>query len=180
MMISSTSIAEDASEVSTMDKFVVSNVDDTLGKHTGDDGSIVLCAEHLAKFRKIIPDGEGDRVFNVKLFPGGEALQCEECEMPGPLQGDPFAGERRARAADLLRLTVHEEFKRLRTTVARLATLLTAMALVLAFPLVAKAVTPYVGSSWLASAGLGFAAYFVVMGAIRWITGTPPFGKRGG
>ncbi len=134
-----------------MSKYVVSSLEDTLRPTAGDDGSIVLCEKHLAKFRRTFPEEGDNRTYDVRLFPGGEAFECENCvDGEGPRSNEHrWSISRKERAADLFRLTVGDELRRLAGIVDRLTSVLLAALLVLAYPQLKTAIIPYTGESWM-------------------------------
>jgi hypothetical protein len=158
-----------------MNKYVLSSVDDTLNPMPGqDDGSVVLCLDHLHDLQKKIPGSSSDRVFDTRLFPGGEEFLCESCEDSGgdslsETRSDLWKGCRAERAPTLYRLTVAHEFARLNRTTSRLAGVAAAVVAVLGYREWERLSAPYLGDSWIAKLPLLVVAYVTFWLGCRWL-----------
>ena len=157
-----------------MNKYVLSNVNDTLYQPPGqDNGSIVVCLDHLAKIRKMLPD-ETDRVFDARLFPGGEEFPCESCANAGgdslrEAMTDAGKGLRAERASALYRLTVACEFARLDRIASRLAGVAAVVVAIIGYREWERLAVPYLDDSWIAKLPLLLVAYLTCRLGSRWL-----------
>ena len=62
-----------------MNRYVWSNLLTILWPKDGDVFSVVMCEDHLKKRPHWHKSDRNDRVFDVRLFPGGETFECERC-----------------------------------------------------------------------------------------------------
>jgi hypothetical protein len=161
-----------------MNKYVLSSVDDTLNAMPGhDDGSVVLCLDHLHDLRKKIPGSGSDRVFDARLFPGGDEFLCESCEDSRDsgrdsllaATSDPWKWCRAERAPTLYRLTVSHEFARLNRIASRLAGVAATVVAILGYREWERFSAPYLGDSWIAKLPLLVVAYITFRLGSRWL-----------
>lgn len=101
-----------------MNKYVVSTLDNVLRPVGENDGSMVMCEDHMKGFLDTV-GAEDDRIFDVRLFPDGESFECEHCAHVAKEESDRG---RKERAPTLLRLFLLDELNRLMGIAHRLAT----------------------------------------------------------
>jgi hypothetical protein len=154
-----------------MNKYVISSLEAVLRPVDEDDGSIVKCEDHMKVFREMVGT-EDDLVFDVRLFPGGETFECADCVPAGKERSDQA---RRERAPALFRLVLWNQLNRLMEIVARLATVVILVVVVMSLALIetAPALAPYVGRYWEVRVGqavvMVVVVYVVLTRGPRWL-----------
>jgi hypothetical protein len=162
-----------------MGKFVLCSIPRTLGSGD-DDGSVVLCDDHL-KTMPFLKNTE-DLIFDASSVPGGGAFECERClDMRDHVnQGewdygfdcrypkvDRWQDRRHERSADLYRLTVANQLRRLSQIAERLAEIAVLVFVILIWRWTMRAITPYLGDSWIRDLALVIMLFLVQRIGVR-------------
>jgi|SRR5450631_809284 len=173
-----------------MSKHVLSSLRRTLGPSGddgreviapgGDDGSEVICDEHLRKLR-FLTDAK-DRIFDARLFPGGDSFECERCldardqvnqgEWEYGHDGryprvDRWKDRRLRRSEQLYRLTIAHQVRRFTDIMERLAEFVMLLVVLLLLKRTENALTPYLGDSWIREVGLAIVLLLVDRVGVR-------------